>query len=313
LIRLEPPFDRAEKLAILPPGWRLWATRSWLLSRLLRLDVFRMVQTSKGTLFATSAQGIMRCTSGSRRFSVAFRDYLGARPLALCVDGDDRVYFGEYFNNPDRREVQVYMSEDDGDTWSACYTFPPRSIRHVHGLVYDASRRAIWVLTGDYGNEAQIGLATPGFTDYRVVAQGSQQTRALAGVPTETGLVYATDTPLEQNHVYALDADSGAIRSVAQVQQSVFFMTRGCSGLWLSTVVEPSAVLPTQAVHVWYSPEGEQWTELFSAQRDRWSLRYFQYPAVFFAQAPRECPYVFLSIRGARGFDGDCLIGEVTA
>ena len=124
------------------------------------------------------------------------------------------------------------------------------------------------MLTGDYGQEAQIGLATRGFTEYRVVVQGSQQTRACSAVPTEAGLLYATDTPLEQNHVYLLDAGTGAVRRLADVQQSVLFMTEACGGLWLSTVVEPSKTLPTRSVHVWFARDDLGWMELYAAPRD---------------------------------------------
>jgi hypothetical protein len=314
LVRAEPPFDRVERLARLPGGWRRWARRSRLLSRLLRLDVHRMVQTAAGTLIATSAEGIARRAAGAEQFAVAFRAYRGSRPLSLCVDDEDRIYFGEYFGNADREAVHVFMSEDDGRSWDRCYTFPAGSIRHVHGLEYDARRQRIWVLTGDYGQEAQIGLATRGFTEYRVVVQGSQQTRACSAVPTEAGLLYATDTPLEQNHVYLLDAETGAVRRLADVQQSVLFMTEACGGLWLSTVVEPSKTLPTRSVHVWFARDDRGWMELYSAPRDLWAgLRYFQFAAVVLARGPRACPYVFLNFRGARGLDGDCLVGEVSA
>jgi hypothetical protein len=167
-------------------------------------------------------------------------------------------------------------------------------------------------LTGDYGHEAQIGLATPKFAEYRIVTQGSQQARGCSGVPTATGLTYATDTPLEQNHVYLLEADTGAVRVLADVQQSVLFMTEACGGLWLSTTVEPSEVLSTQSVHVWFARDELHWTELYSARRDRWSLHYFQFATVVLARGPRECPYAFLSFRGVRGLDGDCLVGKVS-
>jgi hypothetical protein len=313
LVRAEPPFDRVERLALLPSGWRRWAKRSRLISRMLRLDVHRMVQTSAGTLIATCAEGIVRRVVGAGEFSVAFRDYRGTRPISLCLDDEDRIYFGEYFGNEDREAVHVFMSEDDGKSWVRCYTFPARSIRHVHALEYDPCRQKIWVLTGDYGHEAQIGVATPGFAEYSVVVQGSQQTRGCSGVPTAAGLTYGTDTPLEQNHVYLLDVETGAVRMLADVQQSVLFMTEACGGLWLSTIVEPSEVLPTQSVHVWFARDDLHWTELYAAPRDRWSLHYFQFAAAVLARGPRECPYVFLSFRGVRGLDGNCLVGKVSA
>jgi hypothetical protein len=227
------------------------------------------------------------------------------------VDAEDRIYFGEYFNNVARDEVHVFMSEDDGASWSVCHTFAKSSVRHVHHLEFDASRNAIWVMTGDYGSEAQIGLASPRFATYEILAQGSQQTRSLACVPTPQGLYYATDTPLESNYIYFLDPATRDARPVGEVQQSVFFMTSACGGMWLSTVVEPSEVHTTQSVHLWFSPDGESWTEMYSAPRDSLSLRYFQYPAIFIARSTADAEHVFLSFRGCRGLDGDCLVASV--
>ncbi len=312
LVRLKTPFDRVEKLALLPAGWKRMASRSWLATRLARLDVFRLERTPTGVLFAISSQGVMKLAAGDREFRVAFRGYRGGRPLSLCVDSAGRIYVGEYFDNPQRDKVHVFMSDDDGETWAICYTFPRSSIRHVHHLEWDAARQAMWVLTGDYGDEAQIALAAPKFANYTIIAQGSQQTRALACVPTETGLYYATDTPLEQNHIYYLDMATRQTRSVGQVQQSVFFMTSACGGMWLSTVVEPSEANPTQSVHLWFSRDGAQWSELLTAPRDRLSLKYFQYPAIFLAKSSRDYQHVFLSFRGCRGLDGDCVVASVT-
>jgi hypothetical protein len=311
MLRFRPPFTDAESIALLPGGWKQQLGRVRLAARLLRLEIYRMVRTPAGTDIATSSLGILRRGSTESAFRVAFHDYRGSRPISLCTDAQGRIYFGEYFDNPQRDEVRVFVSADDGASWQAPYTFPPKSIRHVHGLEYDREHDRIWVMTGDYGDESQIGLATPGFQEYRVVAKGSQQTRACAGVPVGDDFLYATDTPLEQNHVIRLSAPTGALTPVAQVQQSVFFMGQACGGYFLSTIVEPSPVHPTQSVHVWFSSDGDAWNEVYSAPRDRWSLRYFQYPAAFIAKSASECPYVFLSFRAVRGLDDTCLVGRI--
>jgi hypothetical protein len=312
MLRFRPPFDTPEVVARLPGGWKQSLGAIRLAARLLRLEIYRLVRTPSGTDIATSALGILRRDAGDSAFRGAFRDYRGSRPISLCTDGEGRIYFGEYFDNPDREEVRVFVSADDGQSWQTAYTFPPKSIRHVHGLEYDDANDRIWVMTGDYGDESQIGLASPGFKDYRIVAKGSQQTRACAGVPVGDDFLYATDTPLEQNHVVRLSAAAGKLTNVAQVQQSVFFMGEACSGYFLSTIVEPSPVHPTQSVHVWFSPDGDAWNEVYTAPRDGWRLRYFQYPAAFIAKSPGECPYVFLSFRAVRGLDDMCLVGRIT-
>ena len=311
LLKFSPPFRTPQQLATLPLSGYRQIGRVRLIERLLRLEVYRMVRTPAGTEIASSREGILRREHGNKEFQVVYADARSRRPISLCVDREGRLYFGEYFNNADRDAVRVFMSEDDGCSWRECYRFPPKTIRHVHGLIYDEAQDRLWVMTGDYGDEAQIGLASPGFGSYQVVVQGSQQTRACDGVCGSSGLIYATDTPLEQNHVYWLDATTGQTTSVANVQNSVLFMGEACGGMFLSTIVEPSDMNTTQCVHVWYSSDGRQWGEVLTLPRDRWSMRYFQYPTASFANGPRACPYVFISMRGTRGSDGKCLVGTI--
>jgi hypothetical protein len=311
LVRLEPPFEREERIARLPRDWRRPLRSLRLAERLLRLEMFRMAQTPSGTLVCIGRAGVLRRAAGAAEFRAVFRGYQGSRPVSLCTDSDGRIYVADYFSNPARGEVRVHCSEDDGVHWRTCHAFAAGEVRHVHALEWDPHRRGIWVLTGDYGDEARIGFATPGFGDYRVVARGSQRTRAFSAVALRDALVYGTDSPLEQNYMMRLDPETGALAAVAPVQHSVFFTGLACDGLFASTVVEPSEVHATQRVHVWFSADGEAWREVFSIARDRWSLRLFQFPSAFIARGPAACPYVFLSLIGGRGWDGDCLVGAL--
>jgi hypothetical protein len=229
----------------------------------------------------------------------------------LCCDRQGRVYFGEYFDNADRRFVRVFVSEDDGKSWSECFRFGDKTIRHIHGLIYDSYRDKIWVMTGDYGDEAKIALASPGFADFSIIAQGSQQTRACDGICRPEGLIYATDTPLEQNHILLLNPETGQSETLAKIQNSVLFMGQGCGGAFASTIVEPSPVNTTEHVHVWYSPNARHWSEVFAVKRDRWNVRYFQYPTACFALSRPDCPFIFISFRSVAQLDGDCLVAKL--
>lgn len=307
-VRFAPPFRTAELIASLPRRGSRRAPAGRLLERLLRLEVYRLVRTPTGTDIATSREGILRRAVDSPRFDVVFSDPRSRRPISLCCDGDGRLYFGQYFSNESREPVSIFGSEDDGKTWHECYRFPAGAVRHVHGLVFDRFRNKIWVLTGDYGDEAKIALAAPGFRELDVVLQGSQQTRACDGVCTSSGFIFATDTPLEQNHVVLLDPTTRQSQQLAPVQNSVLFMGQACGGVFLSTIVEPSQVNTTRSVHIWFSPDDRHWKEIWSGPRDGWSLKYFQYPMGSFALGPRQCPFAFVNLRGVRGHDGTCLV-----
>src|SRR5208337_3785306 len=107
------------------------------------------------------------------------------------------VYWGEYFDNAARDEVHIYASTDAGATWGVAYTFPKGAIRHVHNIVHDPWGNCLWVLTGDYDDECRILRAACDFSRVEAVLQGRQQARAVAAIPTQDGLYFSSDTPLE--------------------------------------------------------------------------------------------------------------------
>jgi hypothetical protein len=308
LMRLHPPFKDAETLGLLPYTFRQSCARFSLLRRLLRQEVFHMVRTPAGSLIGASPQGILRKNVKEAEFRVVFQEFQGKRPMSLCVDGEGRVYFGEYFSNPKRRAVRVFVSEDDGQRWRTCYEFPAGEIRHVHGLFWDSEHRRIWVFTGDDGKEVQIGCAAPRFENYRIVAQQDQLSRACSCVVAGDKLIFATDTPIEKNYACVLDLESGRIDRRAELPHSVFFMAQALGGILLSTVVEPSRVNPTQNVHIWFSSNGVDWREVASFGRDLWHLKLFQYPTVYIAPGSVNSEFAFLSCRAIRGHDGACLV-----
>ena len=110
----------------------------------------------------------------------------------------------EYFDNRDRSEVFIYVSSDQGATWSVAYTFPAKAIRHVHNIVHDPWQNCLWILTGDYEHECRILRASYDLRTIEPVLAGNQQTRAVALIPTPDALYFSSDTPLEKNFIYRL-------------------------------------------------------------------------------------------------------------
>ena len=195
LLKFTPPFSTPTLVGLLPQSLLQIASTWRLAERFLRQNVNRMVQTRSGAFLCASPLGILRKAATETRFEVVFRAFQGRRPISLCIDGEDRIYFGEYFKNPKRKSVFVYMSDNDGVSWTRCHEFAAGSIRHIHGLQYDPFHDHIWVLTGDDGDEAQIGVASPGFGQYAVFLQSGQMSRAYSGLCTEHGFIFGSDAP----------------------------------------------------------------------------------------------------------------------
>src|SRR5690606_31660451 len=126
-------------------------------------------------------------------------EFRGSRPLHL-LRTNTKVYFGEYFGNPDRSEVRIFCTRD-GRSWTTCHTFKEGEIRHVHSLVYDSYRSGIWVCTGDLGDESALWYTADDFRTIKAVYRGGQANRAVSIIPLPNGLVVPMDSPLEENYI----------------------------------------------------------------------------------------------------------------
>src|ERR1022692_2322521 len=173
-----------------PSPWRSITSSSRLVSRLLRDGFHALVQLSSGHLIAAVPRAIVTLQPGETGLCVSHKLLRGTRPLHLAVAPNDHVFWGEYFDNPQRDEVHIYASSDRGIHWDVVYTFLKGSIRHVHNIVYDEWENCFWVLTGDHGSECRILRASCDFKNVDVIVSGNQQARSAALVPTRDALYF---------------------------------------------------------------------------------------------------------------------------
>jgi hypothetical protein len=263
-----------------PAAWRTVTSSSRLASRFFRDGFHALVVLSSGHLVGAVPRAIVTLAPEEREFHVSHKLLRGIRPLHLAIAPNDHIFWGEYFDNPQRDEVHIYASTDRGTNWDVAHTFPRGTIRHVHNIVYDEWGNCFWVLTGDHGSECRILRASRDFTAVDVVLSGHQQTRSAALVPARDALYFSSDTPVETNHVYRLDR-RGDLSKVSALSSS---STYGCSvgnAVFFSTMVEPSAINSDRNVCLHGSPDGLQWQCLLQRKKDRWPMGLFQYGNAF--------------------------------
>ena len=287
-------FTWQEVASYHPEWWRNLSSRSALAFRLVR-DGFHALAIGLGRNLVAAVPGaIAALRAGDSEFRVTHRVERGTRPLHITAIPDGRVFWGEYFDNPDRDEVHIYGSRDGGLSWSVAHTFPARSVRHVHNIVYDRWQQCLWIFTGDYGRECCILRASLDFKSVHEVLCGNQQARAAAAVVAEEGLYFSSDTPLEQNHIYFLDRNAG-LHTMAQIPSSSIHGCKNRNGIFFSTMVEPSRVNQSRAVLVFGSENGLSWTKLAEWQKDRWSPRFFQYGNAFLPDGNNATDFLAVS------------------
>ncbi len=263
-----------------PIWWRSLTSRNALTYRLLR-DGFHALAVLGGSASGPAIVGavpgaVVTRVPDSDEFVVTHRVQRGTRPLHITAVPSGGIYWGEYFDNRERAEVHIYASTDGGLTWQVAYTFPAKSIRHVHNIIYDRWGDCLWILTGDEGEECKVLRASCDLRSVEVVLAGNQQARAVAAIPTEAGLYLSTDTPSEKNHVYRLDR-AGNVEQVGDLASSSIYGCRVGKAVFFSTMIEPSPVNITREVQIVGSRDGANWQVLASWKKDRLPMRYFQY------------------------------------
>jgi hypothetical protein len=287
--------------------------RNRLTARLFRDGFHALAILPSGELIGAVPGAIVTLDPQATEFRETHIITRGTRPLHLAATPNGTIYWGEYFDNASRDEVHIYASGDHGRTWHVAYTFPKGAIRHVHNIVLDRWQGCLWILTGDYGDECRILRASFDLSRIDVVLKGDQQARAVAAVPTENGLYFSTDTPLESNFICLLDGQ-GALSQIAPISSSSIYGCRVGTGVFFSTMVEPSEVNRDCNVRVYGSDimKEKSWQSLLSWKKDGWPMGLFQYGNIFLPDGNNETPFLALTTVAVKSEDAVTSIYAVT-
>jgi hypothetical protein len=293
-----------------PQWWRHGTSSVGLAFRLFRDGFHALARLSSGHLVGAVPGAVVTLDPGDQEFRISHKILRGTRPLHIATTPDDHLYWGEYFDNSQRDEVNIYASADRGNTWNVAHRFPKGAIRHVHNIIYDPWQRCLWILTGDIGTECRILRASCDFRNIEAVLWGSQQVRAVAAVPAEEGLFFSTDTPLDRNFVYRLDR-KGNLDKIAELNTS---STCGCQvgeAFFFSAMVEPSGVNLDQTAVVYGSLDHRNWRRLLEWKKDRWPMRFFQYGNAILPDGRNSTQFLAVSTVAVRPGDLETSIWRV--
>lgn len=165
-------------------------------------------------------------------------------PLSFCTREENgkvtEVIYGEYIWNQNKGPVSIYRY--DLKTWKEVYSFPANTITHIHNVIYDSFENCYIIVTGDEDHESAIWKADINLKNVERIVGGSQKYRACVAYPTEKGLFYATDTPLEQNWLYFLDKNN-ELHEVYKMPGPCIYGRVFREALYLATSVEGDPTL----------------------------------------------------------------------
>lgn len=224
------------------------ASKVRLINRLLRLEPRSVERLTENKFVVCFFHGIWILDTYNRKIRMVFKNRSGwSDTLNFCSDGKN-IYWGEYGNNERRSEVNIYQMNKD-EQIRIMYTFPSGTVRHIHNIIFDRDKNCFWILTGDNDAKSGIYQVLNDWGEVKAIKTGKQCFRAVIGFPHKKGLIYATDSVTDENHIYLL-SDSNELRDLSTINGSCIYGVETRDYYIFATTVE--------------SPEGKGFINLFS-------------------------------------------------
>jgi hypothetical protein len=243
--------------------------------------------------------------------SLQFRNPLFCGTLVL---NGNEVYFGEYFNNFEGREVNLYRSSDGGDNWDIIYTFEKESIHHIHGVYHDPFTDEIWVCTGDYDGQCRILRADKDFKNVEILGDGSQAWRAVSMFFLEDRVVWGMDSPLDDVYVMSYDRSTGKLHRGQPLSGPVWYSKHTSDGYGLiQTSVEYMHMRGVKDIeaHIYVSSDFDTWTKVSSWKKDIYPHRYFRHGVIMFSDGDQALNKFAIHGEGVIGLDGRSALASI--
>ena len=216
---------------------------------------------------------------------------------------DKFVYYGEYFPNSTRDKVNIYFTKDGLD-WELIYSFPKKTIRHIHLLQYDRFSDRIWFSTGDLGEECIMGNANYDFSDIETVGENDQKWRCVEMLFDKDYIYWGSEDPNGTNWLLSFDRKNHMLKKLMEVYTPVYNLKKLTNGYILITANERGEW--DKRAHIWCASDIEKkWQDCISFEKDR-------YPCVFgFGRLVYGCAdrnRIFLTGKGLKEIDNCSIV-----
>ena len=316
--------------------------------RLARLEIKFGIFICNEIVLLSFNGGVYRLDLGIRSVTLEHKYASGiSNPLSFCkCENSGRVLYGEYYSDGRDKQVSILERSKDGD-WKIVFSFPLGVVKHIHNIIYNPLKKSFYVLTGDYDNESGIIEFTEDFSSIRFVCWGKQKYRACICFPCNDGIIYATDTPLEDNYIYFIPYTSFSENEFIDVNKICpeFFEKRhnpksifeqyplkgSCiygkvmhnENFAFSTTVEPDSKISGLRFKVTYKLGygikdryshiiigncKDGFHEIFRAKKDVWPMLLFQFGTF---QFPESSNHLKITGRGLEKYDGKTVLIKI--
>jgi hypothetical protein len=277
---LKPPFKQIATIDA--PFWKNITSNFRLAQRVLRFMVTNVVPLANGDLFVTFDKSIGIVRDG--KFKALENLLRPCRVLrsSCAIDGNGNIFFGEYIANTERGEMRIYKYATGTDSLEIAYTFPPNTIRHIHGLYFDKFTNSIFCLTGDDERECQILRSFDNFKTMEIVGQGDETWRAVSVLFDKDSFFYGMDAEYRANHIYKISRKNWERKSLGEVSGTVFYSKQIGRDLFFTTTAENAPSQTENVATLWHVDENENLKNLKSFKKDRWHPTLFMFGTIHF-------------------------------
>lgn len=296
---LKPPF---EKIAIIDaPSWKQTASNFRLAQRLLRFQVTNVIPLSNDDLFVSFDKTVGLVRNGKYRTLKGLSRPCRILRSACAVDEKGDIFFGEYLANEQRGEMRVYKYKTGTDSLEIIHTFPPDSIRHIHGIYFDEITKSLFCLTGDDEKECRIVQTFDEFKTIKIIGQGDETWRAVSLLFTENALIYGMDAEFRTNHIYKLNRETNERESLGEVNGTVFYSKKLGENLFFTTTAENSPSQTENVAAVWCVSPKARCEEIIKFKKDFWHSTLFQFGMIHFPFSNKLEDELYFHSVGVRG------------
>lgn len=295
---LEAPF---KKIAIVAaPSWKTLASNFRLPQRLLRFMVTNVVPLGNGDLFVTFDKSVGIIRNGEYKHLLGLKRPCRVLRGACALDDKGSIFFGEYLANTERGPMRVYRYRTGDDAVKVVHTFPPGSIRHVHGLYYDRHTESVFCLTGDDERECQMLATSDEFATVQTIGSGDETWRAVSMLFSEDSIFYGTDAEFRENNIFRLERTTGERHDLGTVNGTVFYSIQIAGDLFFTTTAENAPSQVKNAAGLW-KVSNDECRQLASFKKDVWPTALFQFGTIHFPYANKLTNELYFQLVAVKG------------
>ena len=273
----------------------------------LRVGLHHLLPLKNGNILVTAKRKTYILSPEGKVVSV-FSGYQGNKPghQGVCMTPDGTIFFGEYIMNMARdKEVNLYRSVDNGESFQIVKTFPVGDVRHIHFIKWDEYEQCLWMGTGDYGEgdkECRLYKSIDNGDTWELKGQGSQDWRAIGLCFTKDYVVWGTDAGSCPDTVHLVRMDRKTYQ--LEVVEDFEGPCHGCASYkngraFFSTGVEGGENEKDRFARLKEYVEGNT-EERLRLKKDIWPL-IVQYGVMRFPLGTEHCERVVFTTMGLKG------------